>query len=279
MNAYLSSVISISLVLLLVGIASLLMVNAKGVSDYFKENMQVSVMMKQSVSDEEALKFKETLDGERYIKNTVFISKEQGQRELAQQLGEDFLDVFETSPIPVSIDVTLEAGYVSADSLEVVRTEISKSSLVEEVIYQKSLVDALNANLSRISLILGVFIALLLFISFVLINNTVRLSVFARRFTIHTMKLVGATRSFIRAPFLVQSAFQGLFASFIAIIVLLGLMFVMRSEFEQLFEIFRLDLLLIVLGIVVAAGLTICLISTFFVVNKLISLKKDELYY
>ncbi len=279
MNAYLSSVISISLVLLLVGIASLLMVNAKGVSDYFKENMQVSVMMKQSVSDEEALKFKETLDGERYIKNTVFISKEQGQRELAQQLGEDFLDVFETSPIPVSIDVTLEAGYVSADSLEVVRTEISKSSLVEEVIYQKSLVDALNANLSRISLILGVFIALLLFISFVLINNTVRLSVFARRFTIHTMKLVGATRSFIRGPFLVQSAFQGLFASFIAIIVLLGLMFVMRSEFEQLFEIFRLDLLLIVLGIVVAAGLTICLISTFFVVNKLISLKKDELYY
>lgn len=279
MNAYLSSVISISLVLLLVGIASLLMVNAKGVSDYFKENMQVSVMMKQSVSDEEALKFKETLDGERYIKNTVFISKEQGQRELAQQLGENFLDVFETSPIPVSIDVTLEAGYVSADSLEVVRTEISKSSLVEEVIYQKSLVDALNANLSRISLILGVFIALLLFISFVLINNTVRLSVFARRFTIHTMKLVGATRSFIRGPFLVQSAFQGLFASFIAIIVLLGLMFVMRSEFEQLFEIFRLDLLLIVLGIVVAAGLTICLISTFFVVNKLISLKKDELYY
>lgn len=279
MNAYLSSVISISLVLLLVGIASLLMVNAKGVSDYFKENMQVSVMMKQSVSDEEALKFKETLDGERYIKNTVFISKEQGQRELAQQLGEDFLDVFETSPIPVSIDVTLEAGYVSADSLEVVRTEISKSSLVEEVIYQKSLVDALNANLSRISLILGVFIALLLFISFVLINNTVRLSVFARRFTIHTMKLVGATRSFIRGPFLVQSAFQGLFASFIAIIVLLGLMFVMRSEFEQLFEIFRLDLLLIVLGIVVVAGLTICLISTFFVVNKLISLKKDELYY
>lgn len=279
MNAYLSSVISISLVLLLVGIASLLMVNAKGVSDYFKENMQVSVMMKQTVSDEEALKFKEALDGERYIKNTVFISKEQGQRELAQQLGEDFLDVFETSPIPVSIDVTLEAGYVSADSLEVVRAEISKSSLVDEVIYQKSLVDALNANLSRISLILGVFIALLLFISFVLINNTVRLSVFARRFTIHTMKLVGATRSFIRGPFLIQSAFQGLFASFIAIIVLLGLMFVMRSEFEQLFEIFRMDLLLIVLGIVVAAGLTICMISTFFVVNKLISLNKDELYY
>lgn len=278
-NAYLSSVISISLVLLLVGVASMLLVNAKGVSDYFKENMQVSVMMKQDVTDEAALEYKETLDGERYIKSTVFVSKEQGQKELAEQLGDDFLEVFETSPIPVSIDVTLEADYVSSDSLEVVRAEIAGSPLVEEVVYQRSLVDALNANLSRISLILSIFIALLLFISFVLINNTVRLSVYARRFTIHTMKLVGATRSFIRAPFLMQSVFQGLFASFLAIIVLLGLMFLMRSEFSQLFEIFRMELLLLVMGIVVAAGLAICMISTFFVVNKLISLRKDELYY
>ena len=279
MNAYLSSVISISLVLLLVGVAAMLLVNAKGVSDYFKENMQVSVMMKQNVSDEAALEFKEVLDGERYIRSTQFISKEQGRKELALQLGDDFLDVFETSPIPVSIDVTLEAGYVSSDSLEVVKAEISRNPLVDEVIYQRSLVDALNANLSRISLVLGVFIALLLFISYVLINNTVRLNVFARRFTIHTMKLVGATRSFIRAPFLVQAVFQGLFSAFLAIIVLLGLMFLMRSSFAQLFEIFRMDLLLLVMGIVVAAGLFICLTSTYFVVNKLVSIGKDELYY
>lgn len=279
MNAYLSSVISISLVLLLVGVASMLLVNARSVSDYFKENMQVSVLMKQNVTDEAALDFKESLEGKRFIKSATFISKEQGQRELAAQLGDDFLDVFETSPIPVSIDITLDAAYVSADSLEMVRAEISESGLVDEVVYQRSLVDALNANLSRISLILGVFIALLLFISFVLINNTVRLNVFARRFTIHTMKLVGATRSFIRAPFLVQSAFQGLFAAFIAIIILLGLMFLMRSGFAQLFEIFRMDLLLVVIGIVIASGLVICLASTYFVVNKLISLRKDELYY
>lgn len=279
MNAYLSSVISISLVLLLVGVASMLLVNARSVSDYFKENMQISVMMKQNVSDEAALEFKESLENERYIKSTTFISKEQGQRELADQLGEDFLDIFETSPIPVSIDVTLEADYVSADSLEVVRSEIARNKLVDEVVYQRSLVDALNANLSRISMILGVFIALLLFISFVLINNTVRLNVFARRFTIHTMKLVGATRSFIRAPFLVQSAFQGIFAAFIAIIALVVIMYFLRSGFEQLFEIFRLDLLLAVFAIVLVCGLAICLISTYFVVNKLVSLRKDELYY
>lgn len=278
-NAYLSSVISISLVLLLVGVAAMLLVNAKSVSDYFKENMQVTVMMKQSVTDEAALNFQKSIDGKKYIKKSLFVSKEQGQREMADMLGEDFLEVFETSPIPVSINLTLKADYVSADSLEVVKNDLSASTLVDEVVYQSSLVDALNANLGKISAILGVFIALLLFISFVLINNTVRLNVFARRFTIHTMKLVGATRSFIRAPFLVQAAFQGVFAAFIAIIALVVMLFFVRSEFQQLFEIFRLDLLLTVIGIVLAAGLAICLTSTWFVVNKLVSLKKDELYY
>lgn len=278
-NAYLSSIISISLVLLLVGVAAMLLVNAKGVSNYFKENMQVTVMMKQDVSDEVAMGFQADLEQEFFIKNTTFISKEQGQREMADMLGDDFLDIFETSPIPVSIDVTLKADYVSADSLEVVRNVISKSPLVDEVVYQSTIVDALNANLNKISVVLGVFIALLLFISFVLINNTVRLNVYARRFTIHTMKLVGATRSFIRAPFLVQAAFQGVFAAFVAIIALVVMMYFMRSEFEQLFEIFRLDLLLSVMGIVLVSGLAICLVSTWFVVNKLVSLKKDELYY
>lgn len=278
-NAYLSSLISISLVLLLVGIASMLLVNAKGVSDYFKENVQVSVMMKQNVQEEAAMAFCDELGKERFIKSTVFVSREQGERELARQLGDDFLDVFETSPIPVSIDVTLMADYVSSDSLEVVRREISASPLVEEVNYQMSLVEALNANLSKISSVLGILICLMLFISFVLINNTVRLNVFARRFTIHTMKLVGATRQFIRAPFLVQAAFQGIFAAFLAVIALIVIMFFIRSGFVQLFEIFRLELLLMVMGIVLASGLLICLTSTYLVVNKLISLGKDELYY
>ena len=278
-NAYLSSVISISLVLLLVGVASMLLVNARSVSDYFKENMQVSVLMKDSVPEEKAAAFAESLLEERYIKTATFISKEQGQAELAELLGEDFVDIFETSPIPASVEITMDADYVSSDSLEVVKAEISKSPLVAEVNYQGSLVDALNANLSKISLILAFFIGLMLFISYVLINNTVRLNVYARRFTIHTMQLVGATRSFIRAPFLVQSAFQGVFSAFIAIMALIVILFFLRNGFEQLFEIFRLDLLLLVMGIVLVSGLVICVTSTYFVVNKLVSLKKAELYY
>lgn len=278
-NAYLSSIISISLVLLLVGIASLLLVNARAISDYFKENMQVSVMMKQSVTESDALRYKDELDKADFIRSSVFVSREQGRREMEEMLGEDFLSVFETAPIPVSIDITLNAEYVSADSIEVVKTHIMKSPKVEEVVYQRSLIDTLNANLSKISMVLSVFIALLLFISFVLINNTVRLNVFARRFTIHTMKLVGATSSFIRAPFMVQSLFQGVFAAFVAIMAIVVMLYFIRSEFQQLFEVFRLELLLVVMGIVVGSGIIICSLSTWLVVNKLVSLKKDELYY
>lgn len=277
-NAYLSSVISISLVLLLVGVASMLLVNTKSVSDYFKESMQISVIMKPEVSDNEALAYKETLDSMKFVRSSVFVSKVQGEKEMESMLGKDFLSVFQSSPVPVSVSVSLDAAYVAPDSLKIIETKISSSPLVDEVVYQQSLVDALNANLSKISAVLGIFIALMMFISFVLINNTMRLTVYAKRFTVHTMKLVGATRSFIRGPFLVRAAFLGLFSSVLALIMLVGILFVIRTEFSQLFEIFTLERLLIVMGIVVASGLIICVLSTYFVVNRLVSLTKDELY-
>ena len=277
-GAWLSTVISISLVLLLVGVAGLLVANARSVSDYFKENMQVSVLMKQEVGDDEAMEYVSDLDAKPFIKSTTFVSREQGAKEMTDLLGEDFLNVFEAAPIPVSVDVTLKADYVSSDSLEVVKNEIMKSPLVDEVVYQQSLVDKLNTNLRKISMVLGVFIVLLLFISFVLINNTVRLNVFSRRFTIHTMRLVGATKSFIRAPFLVQAVFQGLFSALLATLMLVGILFFVRSEFAQLFEVFRLDMLLIVIGVEILAGVMICVVSTALVVGRLVSLSKDELY-
>ena len=277
-GAWLSTVISISLVLLLVGVAGLLVANARSVSDYFKENMQVSVLMKQEVGDDEAMEYVSDLDAKPFIKSTTFVSREQGAKEMTDLLGEDFLNVFEAAPIPVSVDVTLKADYVSSDSLEVVKNEIMKSPLVDEVVYQQSLVDKLNTILRKISMVLGVFIVLLLFISFVLINNTVRLNVFSRRFTIHTMRLVGATKSFIRAPFLVQAVFQGLFSALLATLMLVGILFFVRSEFAQLFEVFRLDMLLIVIGVEILAGVLICVVSTALVVGRLVSLSKDELY-
>ena len=277
-GAWVSTVISISLVLLLVGVASILLLNARSVSDYFKENLQVSVLMKQDVTEEQALAYQSTLADMPGVKATTFISREQGIEEMAQMLGRDFLDVFSTAPVPVSIDVNLEAAYVSPDSLEVVKTALSASPLVEEVVYQTSLVEALNANLQKIGLVLGVLILLLLFISFVLIGNMVRLNVFSRRFTIHTMQLVGATRGFIRAPFIGQSALQGLFAALVAILLLVAGLFILRKEFVQLFEIFRLDTLLATMGIVIVSGVLICVVSTWIVVGRLVRFDRDQLY-
>lgn len=278
-NAYVSTLISISLVLLLVGIASLLLVNARSVSDYFKENLQISVLMKADVSDDDAAGYQEVLDAMPYTRQTRFVSKEQGVEEMKEMLGEDFFSMFSSAPVPASIDITLNARYVEPDSIQVVRDKILESPLVDEVNYQQSLIEALNSNLRKIALVLGIFIVLLLFVSFVLINNTMRLNVFSRRFTIHTMKLVGATRSFIRAPFMWQSVILGFFSAVVAIAILLMLLFVVRSGFAQLFVVFKMDLLLAVMAIMIIAGIVICALSTFFGVNKLISLGKDELYY
>jgi cell division transport system permease protein len=234
--------------------------------------------MKQDVTEEQALAYQSTLADMPGVKATTFISREQGIEEMDQMLGRDFLDVFSTAPVPVSIDVNLEAAYVSPDSLAVVREALSASPLVDEVVYQTSLVEALNANLQKIGLVLGVLILLLLFISFVLIGNMVRLNVFSRRFTIHTMQLVGATRGFIRAPFIGQSALQGLFAALVAILMLVGGLFILRKEFVQLFEIFRLDTLLATMAIVIVSGVLICVVSTWIVVGRLVRFDRDQLY-
>ena len=278
-NAYASSIISISLVLLLIGIATLLIVNARSVSDYFKENMQLSVILKPDVSDEDALSYQKSVETLPFIKGTRLVTREEGAAELAGMLGDDFLSVFETSPVPVSLEITLQADYVAPDSVAFVRRTLSASDKVEEVEYQQSLVETLNANLAKISLVLGVFILLMLFISFVLINNTVRLGVFSRRFTVHTMQLVGATRRFIRKPFMNGALLQGLVSSVLALVALAGVLALLRRSFPQMFAVIELRSLLIVAGTVIVCGVAICLLSTYLVVNKLVSLDKDRLYY
>lgn len=278
-NAYLSSVISITLVLLLVGVASLVLINSGSVVRYLKENMKISVLLVQNADEEDAQEYISSVSSLPYVKDTHLVTREEGEKELADMLGEDFLDVFETSPVPISVDVALNAEYVVPDSLALVSGILSASPLVDEIDSQQPLVEMLNDNLAKISVVFGVFIVLLLFISFVLINNMVRLSVFARRFTIHTMKLVGATKSFIRAPFLRSALVQGLVAALLASAALWTLYYAARNSFGELFEIFDLAALAETTGIMFVCGVLICVLSTYFVVGKLVSAAKDELYY
>jgi len=278
-NAYLSSVISITLVLLLVGVASLVLINSGSVVRYLKENMKISVLLVQNADEEDAQEYISSVSSLPYVKDTHLVTREEGEKELADMLGEDFLDVFETSPVPISVDVALNAEYVVPDSLAFVSEVLAASPMVEEVDSQQPLVAILNENLAKISAVFGVFILLLLFISFVLINNMVRLSVFARRFTIHTMKLVGATKAFIRAPFLRGALLQGLISAFLASAAIWGIYYAARSSFSELFEIFDIVTLLESTGIIFVCGVLICVLSTYFVVGRLVSANKDELYY
>lgn len=277
-TAWISTVISLSLVLLLVGVGTLLVINAREVGDYFKENLQVNVLLKEQVTEEEALRYESKIAAIPGVRATHYISREQGKEEMTRLLGKDFLSVFEQAPIPISIDVNLEAPYVQADSLQAIKAQLSESPLVDEVVYQTSLVDALNENLRKISLALTIMVAVLLFISFVLIGNTVRLDLFNRRFSIHTMHLVGATRAYIRRPFVGRAALQGLFAALIAILLLVGGLYVLREEFAQLFKIFTLDSLLYTMAVMILVGLTVSTFSTFLVVNRLVGYNRDQLY-
>lgn len=279
LHSYLSSIISISLVLLIVGVLGVLAVNASAVSSYFKENIRVSVIFDKGTPDSDAQTFMKIMEKESYVKRAEFVSKEKGAEEMKKMLGEDFLEVFDVNPIPLSVDLYLKAEYLESDSLKTIAAKLTEMPDVKEVAYQESLVKVINQNLEKIGVVLSIVLALLLFISFVLINNTVRLNVYSKRFTIQTMKLVGAKRSFIRKPFIRQGIYQGMFAGLISSIMLVVAMFVVKRDINQLFVIFDMKLIGLVLVGVILAGITICVISTWIVVNKLLSVSADEIYY
>ena len=279
LRSYFSSVISISLVLFLVGMAGVLIVNARSVSNYFKENITVSAILTPEADEADASALADSLERTGYVRDVRIISKEEGTDEMKEILGDDFMDVFEVNPIPVSLELQIAAGYISTDSLAVIEESLYAWPAVDEVVYQQSLVELLEANLERIGLVTGVFVLLLLFISVVLINNTVRLNVYAKRFTIHTMRLVGATKGFITRPFVGQAFFQGLIAGAIADVFILGALYLIRNEFYQLFSLFDAMLLGAVMAATVVLGMLICMISTSAGVRSLISLNRSELYY
>jgi cell division transport system permease protein len=278
-QSYLSSVISITLVLLLVGIGGVLAVNAKSVSDYFKENIRLSVIFEQNTTEVQARQIMNLLKGKPYVKELKFISKEQGAQEMKSVLGDDFMDVFDLNPIPLSIDMYVRSDYVESDSLSKIKSEILLNPGIKEVVFQESLIETISGNIEQIGIILIVFIVLLLFISFVLINNTVRLNVFSKRFNIHTMKLVGAKKSFIRKPFLIQGIYQGLISGIIAASLLCFLLFLLERDFQQIYQMLDINLIMAVCAGVIVTGILLCLISTYLVVNRLLSLPQDELYY
>ncbi len=278
-RSYVTSAISIALVLTLVAASAVLAANAGGVARWFKENMAVSVMLKQSTSEKEGRTLCSNLEQKPYVKESRFISKEEGAEEMKALLGEDFLSVFESSPIPLSIDLKLQGDYIVRDSLENIKKELLANRFVEEVVYQESLVEKLNSNLKSISLALGVVILLLMVISFALISNTVRLNIYARRFTIHTMSLVGAKRSFIARPFVRQAVVQGLISGLVASAFIYLMVRWLGRGSDLLTSMLDMRLVWAVLAGTVVLGVLLCVLSTLIVVSRVAYITKDDLYY
>ncbi|HBE43135.1 MAG TPA: cell division protein FtsX [Bacteroidales bacterium] len=278
-SSYITLVVSVSLVLFLLGILGLVLINAKGLSDYFRESLSFWVMLDDNAKEADIRLLQKDLDAKSYVKSTEYVSKDEAAAKMKEELGEDFISFLGDNPLPPSIDVYLVSEYTSPDSVAKIEKYILEYPFVKEVYYQESLLYLINENVNKISLFLLVISLFLFLIALTIINNTIRLSIYSRRFLIRTMQLVGATRAFIRRPFILQSVFHGFLAALISMLLLMGLLYLIEKEFFLMFT-FESTYLLMLLGIaIIVTGILINIVSTYFSVNRYLSISEDKLYY
>ncbi|MBN2668905.1 MAG: cell division protein FtsX [Bacteroidales bacterium] len=278
-SAYLTTTISISLVLLIVGIIGFLGLNAEKLSNYVKENIGLTVYIKDETKQADINKLQKMLDAKPYVKSTELITKEQAAEILQKDLGEDFISFLGSNPLSASINVHFYADYAQLDSLSAIEKNLQSYAQVKEVVYQKDLVSLIDNNVRKISIILLIFGGLLFLTSYTLINNTIRLSVYSQRFIIRTMKLVGATKGFIRTPFLAKSMTMGFASSLLSISILFVMIYMLRNEFNGLVDFNDLKLLGILFIGIIIFGIIISFLATYFAINKYLRIKEQELYY
>lgn len=278
-SSYLTLIISVSLVLFLLGILGLVLINARELSNYFRESLSFSIMLEDEAKEADIRMLQKDLDAKQYVKSTDYISKDEAAVKMKEELGEDFVSFLGDNPLPPSIDVYLYSDYTSPDSVTKIENYILEYPFVKEVYYQESLLFLINENVKKISIFLLVLSSFLFLIALTIINNTIRLSIYSKRFIIRTMQLVGATRSFIRKPFLIQSAINGFIAALVSMILLMGLLYLFEKEFFMMFTLKSTNLLLLLGVFIIVTGVLINIISTFFSVNRYLSISEDKLYY
>ena len=274
-----TSVVTIALVLFLLGILGLLVLNAKRISDYVKENIGFSIILKEGAKEVESIRLQKMLDTKNYVKSTKYVTKDEAARELEKDLGEDFVDFLGYNPLLASIDVHLHARYANPDSIKHIKQDLKEYQEIKEVFYQKSLVELINQNIQKIGLIILIFSGFLFLIAITLIHNTIRLSIYAKRFIINTMQLVGATRSFIRRPFLFRGILWGIYASVLAMGLLTGIIYFLQGAFSNIISLEDVEILSLLYAGVLIVGILISLISTHIAVNKYLKINPDKLYY
>ena len=277
-----STVVSISLVLFMLGLVGFIILTSEKISLMVKENIGFSVYLENNAKEVETLQLQKLLDAAGYIKSTTYISKEEAAQIMREDLDpqEDFIQFLDGhNPLPASIDAILHADYAHTDSIQWIVAELNENEIVKEIVYSKSLVDLINENLQKISLFIFAFSLLLFIIAIALINNTIRLTIYSKRFLIRTMQLVGATKGFIRRPFIVTGISHGILAASLAIALLTGFMYFAHQQIPELIEIQDLNLLISLMTGILITGIVISYLSTFLAVRKYLRLKTDELYY
>ena len=278
-TSYITTLASITLVLFVLGLFGLTILFTRQLSNHVKENIGLTIFLHSSAGLTEITHLQQALEAMDAVKSTEYISKEQAAEELMAELGEDFVEFLGYNPLSSSIITRLKASYANPDSLAVFEETIKRNPVIAEIDYQKDLVQLVNENIRRIGLGILIFSALLIMIASALINNTIRLGVFSKRFLIKSMQLVGATQSFIRKPFIKKGLLQGLISALLANILLIVTLFAMQKKIPELFFFNDLKWLSALFLFVILLGLIISWISTYLSVKKYLNIKTDSLYY
>ena len=278
-NSRLTSIISIALVLFLLGLILLMGLLGNKLSVYVKENLSFSIVLKDNQKEGDIKKMQKSLDALPFIKSTEYISKEQAAKELEEELGESPETFLGFNPLQASIEVKLYSAYANPDSLQLIEKKIKNYTSVSDLLYRKDMMQIVNDNVKRVSLILLTLAVMLMIISFVLISNTIRLLIYSKRFLIHTMKLVGATPGFIRRPFVRYNVVSGIFASILAILMLTGALYYLQNELSGFIQILDIKALVIVYAAVFVLGILLSVSATVLAVNKYLRMSVDKLYY
>ncbi len=278
-SSYLSVIVSIALVLFLVGLLGIIVLKTKALAQHFKEQVTLNIFLKDGNNVDAVADFQKSLREKEFTKSIDFVSKEDAAKIMQEEIGQDFLEFLGTNPLKSVINLQLKSDFVTTDKMNSIEETLLKSELVHEVSYNKPLIDLLNKNINRISLWVLIFSGLLTLIAVVLINSSIRLSVYSKRFIIKTMQMVGATKNFIRRPFIWTSIKLGVFGALLAIFALAGLSYYIEQQIPEIKILDNLELLGIVFGGVLILGILITWLSTFFATRRFLNLRTDELYY
>jgi len=278
-TSYLTSTVSITLVLFLLGLLTLILLNAGRLNDYVREKIGFTLVLQDDLREAEILRLEKMLSAEPFVKEVLYIDKETAAKTLQDELGEDFTGFLGFNPLFATLEIKLFSEYTHADSLSLLENNLLKLPQVTEVFYQRSLVSVINENVRKISIFLLIFSGLMIFVFSVLINNTIRISIYSQRFIINNMLLVGATRGFVRKPFVRKSIVLGVYGAVLSGILLAALMLTYKKELSGIINLDDLMVLGLVLAVVFIAGIFLSWLSTYMAVNRFLKMKFDELFY